>query len=279
LTAFPPDCPHDLQDELASRDAAVVRVELDPPKTYVWLAAPAGEALFAWYSSATAHAPLIAYEAAARTAVGTDGPLRAPPLLAVGRLWRLERSLNPEPLCGQPVIDRVVEAAEALTGMELPEPPASLGVESRLAAFRRRLRMLRSPLPTADAVRARRVLAESPLPRVTSHGEFSTKHVLIEGGNPWIVDWELTAKRPLGYDLMTLWADLERADDRELLFEASIAALGEARRAELRRLGYALMVRLITSALAEPLALNRDPERARALLARLPATRREALGG
>ncbi|HMJ00634.1 MAG TPA: phosphotransferase [Gaiellaceae bacterium] len=278
MTALPPDCPHDLEDELASRDAAVVRVEPDPPKTYLWLAAP-GEALFAWYSTAPAHAALVAYEAAARTAIGTEGPLRAPPLLAVGGLWRVERALRAEPLRGQAVVDRVVEAAQALGGMELPDLPAALGVESRPAAFRRRLRTLRSPLPTADAVRARRVLEATSLPRVTSHGEFNSKHVLIEGGDPWIVDWELAAKRPLGYDLMTLWADLERDEDRDLLFEASIRALGDEWRAELRRLGYALLVRVITSALAEPLAQNRDPERARALLARLPAARRDALGG
>jgi hypothetical protein len=197
----------------------------------------------------------------------------------VGRLWRLERALKAEPLRGQAVFDRVVEAAQALSGMELPEPPETLGVERRLAAFRRRLHTLRSPLPTADVVRARRVLEASPLPLVTSHGEFSGRHVLIEDCNPWLVDWELVAKRPLGYDLMTLWADLDQDEDRDVLLETSVGALGEERRAELLRLGYALLVRLIVSALAEPLAQNRDPERARALLARLPAARRDAIGG
>lgn len=277
-TALPRDCPAGLMEALSERQATVTRVELDPPKTYLWAAVPGGDELFAWYSVSPAQAPLVAYEAEVRSAVGQEGALRAPPLMAFGSLWRLERALRSEAPHGPEIIGRVVEAAQELAGRELPAPPGGVGREPRLASARRRLRIARSPLPSADTIRARRFVRGSSLPLVTSHGEFSRNHVLIEDGVPWIVDWELAAKRPAGFDLMTLWADLDDADDRGLLFEESVRALGAGSRSELRRLGFAVLVRLIGSAVAEPLPQNRNPTRAAALLERLPAARRDALG-
>jgi hypothetical protein len=274
VEALPDDCPDGLARELADRGVTGVDVELDPPKTYLRLSSPEG-GLFAWYSTAPEHEAVAAYEAEMRAAVGAEGPLRAPPILAAGPGWRLERALRLEPLQGPETIGRVVEAARELAGRELPPPPAGIGTERRLATLRRRLLVLRSPLPSADTVRARRLVRESPLPPATSHGQFSRIHVLIEDGIPWIVDWEQAALRPRGFDTMTLWADLEDEDDRALLLEESARAL-DADRRELERLGYAALVRLIVSTVAEPLAMNRNPERAAALLERLPAARRDA---
>lgn len=264
-------------EAVAARAATVVEVDLDPPKTYLWLASPDG-GLFAWYSTEPAHEQIVAYEAEARAAVGVEGPLRAPPLLAYGPLWRLERALHSEPVTGPETIARVVEAALELSRRTLPPPPAGVGRERRLAAYARRLRVVRSPLPSADLVRAKRVVDESALPVVTSHGEFTRRHLLVEDGVPWLVDWENAGQRPLGFDLMALWADLEDAGDRELLFEQSVEALGAQAADGLRKLGYALLVRLIGSCVAEPLPMNRDPQRAQVLLERLPAARRDALG-
>lgn len=276
--ALPDDAPAGLRDSLASRGANVTRIELDPPKTYVWAAA-AGDQLFAWYSRAPGDAAVLSYELAVRETVGTELPLRSQPVLDHGALWRLERAVDPEPVQGRSAVLAVAEALEALGELQLPESPPSVGRERVVDAMGRRWRVLRCPLSARDFVRAKLLLARSRLPRSTSHGDFHRKHVLLEGGRPWVLDWELSARRPAGFDLMTMWADLERDEDRELLFEEAVRIVGPKHERGLLELRYAVLVLAIATKFVEPAEHNRDVEGGRALLPLLPLARSEASAG
>jgi hypothetical protein len=140
---------------------------------------------------------------------------------------------------------------------------------------RRRLRTLRTPVGR-DLLAARRLLRASTLPRVTSHGDFHRLNVLMEGGRPWIVDWELLGRRPHGFDLMRLWTSLEDPEDRERLFEAAVDLVGERRRGELLELRYVLLVRAIADKLVPSADFNADPAGGRLLLDLLPEVRTAA---
>jgi hypothetical protein len=136
--------------------------------------------------------------------------------------------------------------------------------------------VLRGGVPLGDLRASRRTLAEPGLPLVTSHGDFHRGNVLVSGGAAWVVDWELSGRRPAGYDLMQFWATLDLPEDRERLFETTVMSVGSAHRAELLRLRHALLVRTIAAKLSSRMNFDRDPAGAHDLLTLLPAVRQEA---
>lgn len=269
-----PGCPATLHAALLEHDARVVRVTDHAPRFHVRLDSPSGP-LFAWYSDHPDDAEVLRHELAVRAVVGADhGELRAPPVLAHGPDWRLERMVVADPLHGADAVALVVRAWQRLMALDLPRRAGRPAPASRWATVARRLRLLRSPLPTADVLRARRLAASSRLPRVTSHGDFHPAHVLPADGSVWVIDWELSGRAPLGFDLMQLWAGLPDADDRALLLDATLRAVDASQRDEVLRLRYVALVRRIASKLAEHRRFgDRDPVAAEALLALLPEAR------
>ena len=230
--------------------------------------------LFGRWSDDPADQQTLAHEAAVRDVVGTDGPLRAPAVLERSVDWLLEQAVDPDPCQGPDCIDAVAAAGEKVAQLDLPPAPGRSG--GRRVSMLTRLRTLRSPLQLHDLRASRRTLVDSGLSQVTSHGDFHRGNVLVQDGAAWVVDWELSGKRPAGYDLMQFWATLEAPEDREYLFELAVSSIGADRRRELLRLRHALVVRTIAGKLAGPRAFDRDLEGARDLLALLPALRTEA---
>ena len=272
----PPDVPADLKASLAAQDAAIVRIVRHGHKGYLQAASPGGD-LFAWYSSRPEDAAVVEFEARVREEVGTEPPLRSPPLLERGRLWRLERSLVPRPLEGAEAVDTILAAAAAVSQLELPVVPPAAAGETRSGGFWRRMRTLVTPLPAIDFWRANTMLQASSLPRTMSHGAFDGDHVLLDGSVPWVIDWDQAASRPAGYDLMTMWAYLDCREDRDRLFEGALALVGERNRLELQRVRYAVTTKVVATMFADPDVYSRDPIRGRALLPLLAAARAEAL--
>lgn len=228
--------------------------------------------LFGRWSDDPGDHPTLAHEAAVREVVGTDGPLRAPAVLESSATWLLEEAVDSEPCRGPDRVDAVANAGEQIAQLDLPPAPR----RDRGVSMRTRMRIARSPLPLHDFRASRRTLADPGLPQVTSHGDFHRGNVLVRDGVAWVVDWELSGKRPAGYDVMQFWATLDGAEDREYLFELAVSSIGADRRRELLRLRHALVVRTIVGKLAAPMAFDRDPAGARDLLALLPVLRAEA---
>ena len=168
----------------------------------------------------------------------------------------------------------MVAAAGEIARLEIPDGPGG-PAPGRFAGLRRRLALLRSKVPVADLVRARRMLAASALSRVASHGDFHSNNVLIAGGSCWVIDWELAGRRPAGYDLMRYWTGAEE-EEREVLFEGAVELAGPSATRELLRLRYAVTVQTIAGMLAAVNDFDRDPDRGQALLRLLPELRREA---
>lgn len=274
--AIPPDCPEQLLDALRGRGADIERFRLHAPRVRVWASSPS-ERLFAWYSTDPADQAVVDHEVAVRAAIGTEGPLRAPPVLAYGPLWRLEPALEGRGELAGESIDAVVAAITVLQGSELPQPPPQLlrSREAPIARWRRRLLMLRSPLPTRDLVRARRVFSRSPLPLTTSHGDLHRKQIFPAPGGIWVVDWELLGKHPAGWDPLYLLWDLEDRDDRERLFLATLELVGRRYRSGLLTLKYAALVKMIVGKLIGSRRAE-DHEQGLMLLEELPRVRREA---
>ncbi len=234
----------------------------------------AGGRLFGRWSDNPGDEPTFAHEAEVREIVGTEGPLRAPPVLDRAPRWLLEQAVDPEPSAGPECVDAVIAAAERIAELDLP--PAPIRTMGGRASLRTRGRILRSPLPLRDLRSARRTVADPGLPSVTSHGDFHRGNVLVRDGVAWVVDWELSGERPAGYDLMQFWATLERAEDRDRLFQAALSSVGPDLRPELLRLRHALVVRTIAGKFAAPMAVDRDRAGAHDLLELLPAVRAEA---
>jgi hypothetical protein len=258
------DAPPGLRAALADRGAEVEHAWREGPRAYL----AAGE-LFARYSSAELDLAVLEHEAQVREIVGEEGPLRAPAVLARGPGWLLERRVAPQ---DEPV-ELVVAAALELARLELPVLPSPPRRRRSLAPLRRRARLLGHVRLAAELGGARRLLAASRLPQVTTHGDFHPGNVLRAGGATWVIDWELTGRGPAGYDLMRYWSTLPVAGERERLYAAALEHLPEA---ELARLRYAVAVLTAVDKLSHPAAMNRDAEGAGTLLALLPELRAAA---
>ena len=265
VDAIPPG----LAEALERRGAKVERGWWEGGRSYLFAVSQAGR-LFGRASRDPADAAMLEHEVAVREIVGAEGPLRAPPVLERGPDWLLETAIEPEPFGGARHADLVAAAAERLQALDLPELPA----RPQRGSFRARLRVLASPLPVADLGRARRVLAESRLPLVTTHGDFHPGNVLISGGAAWVVDWELCGHGPAGSDLLHFASTVESPEDRERLLEAAVGLAGD--RDEALRLAYAVLVRATAAKLSAAQPFDRDPEGAKRLLALLPAARQAA---
>lgn len=241
---------------------------------YVRSRSPAGP-LFARFSADPAYRDVLAHENAVRRIVGTEGPLRAPPVLDAGPGWLLEVEIRPDSERGHDWVDAATAAAASIARLVLPDPPSGRAIHL-VAVLARRLRTLGSTVPLADVVRARAILGRLGLPLTTSHGDFQPRNVLVADGAAWVVDWELSGRRPAGYDLMQLWASLDDEDDRSRVLEAAATSVGSAGRADLLHLRYALAVQTAVGKLAARHDFDRDPAGGRALVRALPELRAEA---
>ena len=217
---------------------------------------------------------MFAHEAAVRSVVGSTGPLRAPAVLEHGDGWLLEDAITPTPCEGPGRVAAVAAAAARIPELDLPEAPAPAPTD-RWTATRMRLQLLGSKLPVRDVVRARRVVRASPLPKRPSHGDFHVGNILFSDGVAWVVDWELSALRPVGYDLMRCCATLPPAE-REALFEAAVEVVGARHRPDLLRLRYAVIVETIAQQVAAVHDFNLDRAAADDLLRELPRMRADA---
>jgi hypothetical protein len=269
------DCPRGLIDALAARGASVVSSWREPPRVYMRGTTREGS-LFARYTTDVEDQPTMAHEAAAREVVGTERALRAPAVLARGRSWLLETGIRAEPAEGATAVDAIASAAAILPGLRLPEAPEGRRRGGPVAAIRRAALLGRSALESRDLLASRRILARPGLESVTIHGDFHVGNILLSRGVAWVVDWELCGRGPAGLDLMQCWATLDRAEDRERLFEAALRQVGERRRPELLRLRYAVLVRTIAAKVAAPAEFDRDPEGAAKLVRVLPGIREQA---
>jgi streptomycin 6-kinase len=251
--------PSGLRRALAERGAEVEYAWREGPRVYL----RAG-AVFARFSEAEGDVPVLEHEARVRALLGEQGPLRAPPVLAQGTGWLVERQVVPK---DEPV-ETVVAAALELAGLELPSLPPTPGRRLSLAVLQRRARLVARPRFAAELARARRLLASSRLPQATSHGDFHPGNVLRAEGAAWVIDWELAGHAPLGYDLMRYRATLTDPDERARVDAGALELTGDE--LELARLRYAVAVLTAADKLSHPQRLNRDEAGAAALLAELP---------
>lgn len=268
-----PEQPEPLAQALRERNAVVERSWDEPPRAY--LHASAGDAaLFARWSADPADEPVYRHEASIRAAVGERGALRSPRVLASGPLWLLERGVRARSFEGAAAVDAAVAAAAALLEREDLEPaPASPSPRRDRRAALRRLSMLRTGIPLRDLWLARGAVADSSLPEAVSHGDFHVRNLLIDAEGLWVIDWELLDRRPLGYDLMSLWASLERPEDRDRVFRAALELAGAGHAEDVARLRHAVVVRVILGKLAPAADYNADRAGAQRLLGLLPGIR------
>lgn len=257
--------PQGLAEALERHGAKVERTWSEAERSYV-----VAGSLFARASRDPDDVAVFAHEARVRELVGQEGPLRAPRVLEQGPDWLLEQAVQAEPLRGEQAVDVAVAAADRISELRLPAAPSRSG-QSRGSSIRRAWRLLRSPIPFGDVLRARRILSD-PGPTVSSHGDFHPKNILLADGAAWVVDWELSGLRPRGYDLMYLAATL--ADEDRVHVWELMSGRAEAER--LLRLRYAVTVSVLTGNLAAEHEFDRDPVSAEALLRELPRLRAEA---
>ena len=230
--------------------------------------------LFARYSTDRVDLPVLAHEAEVRRIVGDDGALRTPPVIDAGEDWLIEVQKDEQPVAGAEAVDSVLAAAADLARRELPSlPHDGVGAASALVTARRRMNMALSALPLRDVARARAIVADSPLPKVTSHGDLHTGNVLMADEQAWVVDWELSGIRPVGFDLMQFWATLPEERDRRRLWDGAVELVGRKHERELAELRYALAVRTIANKLCSPERIHRDFDGGRRILELLPALR------
>jgi hypothetical protein len=262
--------PRGLASALAARDALISEVSGRGKRIFVVAESSHGK-LFARYSDDPEDAPVFAHEAEVRRIVGTKGLLRAPTVLDEGENWLLETAVATERIRGSHAVDTATAAATRLIELRLPRGPragrAALSAPGRL---QRRLRVSFSALAASEVSAAERVLADPGLPLLPSHGDFFPENLLLSAGTLWVVDWEHSADRPAGYDLMQLWTALERAGDQERLFDSALEMVGTQHRTRLAHLRYAVAVETIWR------LLNSGPDarpRAERLLALLPQLR------
>jgi hypothetical protein len=268
MSRVTPDLPAGLAAALAERGATVERVEEEGARRYV----SAGE-LFGRFTTAPADEPSFAHEVAARAVVGAALPLRAPEVVASGPGWTLEHAVPRRPPAGATPVRATIAAALAIPALTLPDAPEGAGGEGSGERWRRRARMAFGGLRPADLLAARR---DPGLPLVTTHGDFHAGNVLCDADGPWVVDWELTAQRPLGYDLLSLWPTLEDPADRDLVLEAAFAQAGPAQRDGVLRLRFALLVRALAAVAGAPRGVGGVGPPERVLRELLAEARREA---
>jgi Phosphotransferase enzyme family len=271
---LPHDCPASLTTALRDRGARLSSSWREHARVYLRATTPR-EDIFARYTTDPTDEPTLAHEAVIRDIVGTEGDLRAPPVLAQGPSWLLERAIRGKPCIGDVAVDAVSAAATVLPGLSLPPGPA-FGPPRMLASIRRAWRLVRSPLPGRDLLAARRILVRPKLPLITSHGDFHVNNLLFDGEAVWVIDWEKCGWLPAGLDLMHMWATLTFREDRERLFAAAVDQVG-GHRSELLRLRYAVLVGTIAVLLAGA-EFERDASRAMTLLRLLPEMRAQARG-
>jgi hypothetical protein len=261
--------PRALAAELTARDALISDVRGHGKRVFVTADTPDGR-VFARYSDDPADVAVFAHEEEVRALVGTRGLLRAPVVLESGEGWLLEQAMSSERIRGAHAVDTAVAAVSRLVELTLPPGPHAADPDAEGSRLQRRIRVAFSPLPVADLAAAERILAVSGLPAQTSHGDFFPENLLLSGAALWVVDWERAALRPAGHDLLQLWTALERAEDRDRLFDSALELVGIARRRELEALRYAVVVETAWR------LLHRGPEerpRAEALLGVLPELR------
>lgn len=237
--------PRGLAAALAARDALITDVRGHGRRVFVAADSVHGT-LFARYSDDPEDIPSFAHEGEVRRIVGTRGLLRAPAVLDEGDGWLLEAAVTSERIRGSHAVDTAAAAATRLIELRIPRGPgaarAPLSAPGRL---QRRLRVSFSSLPAGDLAAAERILAEPGLPLLPSHGDFFPENLLLSGGALWVVDWECSAARPAGYDLLQLWTALERAGDQERLFDSALEIVGAQGRARLEQLRYAVVVETV----------------------------------
>lgn len=279
--------PADLLAALEDLDATLADVTADPPRCSAIVESREGP-LFAWWSVDPGDAPILAHEVAIRERIGERPPLRVPPVLRHGDLWRLERARESRPLEERDVAG-LVDAISILATLELPEAPAagrsSAAVagddhrpQPRFARARRLTRYARAGLRPRDLLAARRLLAKPRGPMVTAHGDLRTGHVFPVADGVEIVDWETVGRRPEGWDLLFFWAGMEPGRARDRLHELTLESLGPEARALAPMLRYAAVVLMIAGMVGEPNPRFRDEVGGRRLAAELPACRRGAAG-
>ncbi len=269
--SFPNGIPPSLLRTLEAMDARISHSWTEGLRTYL-LVETEDRQLFARYSKAIADIPRLVFEAKLRALIGTASILRSPPVINQGEGWLLEHRTDTSPVEGPTAIEAVVEAALHLAELTLPTSVSN----SPGGGFRRRARLLSSPLLAREAVLARRVFATLDLPLVTGHGDFHTGNVFFSQDAIWVIDWELCGRYPLGYDLMQLWSTLASPHDRELLMEGTFATFLEIDRESLLKLRYVLAVRAAASKLTALGSFDRDIDGARKLIALLPRLKAEA---
>ena len=273
---LPPDAPVALAAALSALGAVVSGLWREGRRAYLRADSESGP-LFSRYSTDTADVPVLEHEAAVRRIIGEDGALRTPPVIDAGRGWLIEPQKHAEPLAGDEAIDSILAALADLPQRDLPTVEHDRSRRAAMmAAAHRRTRIALSSLPLRDVARARAIVAESPLPQVTSHGDLHAGNVLVSNGDTWLVDWELSGNRSAGYDLMQLWPTIADEADRERLWEGAVEIVGRKHRTALARLRYALAVRTIANKLCSPARFQRDFEGGRRVLALLPGLRAEA---
>lgn len=273
---LPPDAPVALVAALSALGAVISELWREGRRAYVKAESAHGP-LFSRYSTDDADVPVLEHEADVRRIIGDTGPLRTPAVIEAGPGWLVEEQKDTQPVAGDEAIDSVLAAAADLPRREVPafehDPARTTAV---IAAARRRTKIAISALPLRDVARARAIIAGSPLPQVTSHGDLHAGNVLVSNGNTWLVDWELSGARPAGYDLMQLWPTLAHEADRERLWQGAVEIVGKQHRRALAELRYALAVRTIANKLCSPARFQRDFEGGRRILGLLPQLRAEA---
>jgi streptomycin 6-kinase len=273
---LPPDAPVALVAAFSALGAVVSNLWREGRRAYV-RADSAGGPLFSRYSTDHVDVPVLEHEANVRRIIGDTGPLRTPAVIDAGAGWLIEEQKDTQPVAGDEAIDSVLAAAADLPQRDLPAfEHDSARTAAAIAAARRRTKIALSALPLRDVARARAIIAGSPLPQVTSHGDLHAGNVLVSDGITWLVDWELSGDRPAGYDLMQLWPTLEHDADRERLWQGAVEIVGKQHQRGLAQLRYALAVRTIANKLCSPARFQRDFEGGRRILALLPELRPEA---
>lgn len=262
------DLPAGLAAALAQHGAAVERVASEGSRRYV-----SAGALFGRFTTAAGDEPSFAHEVAVRAIVGGSLPLRAPAIVASGPGWTLEQAVPRRPPAGEAAVRATIAAALAVADLDLPVAPPGAGGEGGGARWRRRARMAFGGVRPGDLLAARRA---PELPLVASHGDFHAGNVLCGDDGPWVIDWELTARRPVGYDLLTLWPTLESEADRALVLDAALAQAGPDHRTGVLRLRFALLVRALAAVAGAPRGVGGVGPGERELRGLLARARRES---